>query len=241
MTIASEMDEATGDHRAALSILETLVRPTTRDPMLFYRLARSCAIEVPLAALVASTTIVATPLRASQRQAFRGLVFEQLAKLGLEDLQRRVGREAGQVEVAEDGVEAAFVERGEWRVTDAVAEQPWLPNGPIDPATVSNDAVGLFSVRDRRRVEEATYVYAVTGPEEAYARGLDKELTAPWLIKEASRATPKVMPVWRMALVVADAIPERSRGTRFMTKVLHAGTDKPMPMPSTAKAKPAIQ
>ena len=24
-----------------------------------------------------------------------------------------------------------FVERGEWKVTDAVAEQPWLPNGPI--------------------------------------------------------------------------------------------------------------
>ncbi len=23
------------------------------------------------------------------------------------------------------------IERGTWKVTDAVAEQPWLPNGPI--------------------------------------------------------------------------------------------------------------
>jgi hypothetical protein len=28
------------------------------------------------------------------------------------------------------------IERGTWKVTDAVAEQPWLPNGPI-PTEVS--------------------------------------------------------------------------------------------------------
>jgi hypothetical protein len=33
------------------------------------------------------------------------------------------------------------VERGTWKVTDAVAEQPWLPNGPI-PTEVTWSLVG---------------------------------------------------------------------------------------------------
>jgi Transmembrane protein of unknown function (DUF3556) len=36
------------------------------------------------------------------------------------------------------------IERGRWQVTDAVAEQPWLPNGPIPmQVTWSRDAAPL--------------------------------------------------------------------------------------------------
>jgi len=41
------------------------------------------------------------------------------------------------------------VERGTWRVSDAVAEQPWLPNGPI-PTTVTWRATSDTPARDRR-------------------------------------------------------------------------------------------
>jgi hypothetical protein len=37
------------------------------------------------------------------------------------------------------------IERGTWKVADAVAEQPWLPNGPI-PTEV---AWSLVTERDR--------------------------------------------------------------------------------------------
>jgi hypothetical protein len=44
-----------------------------------------------------------------------------------------------------------IVERGSWSVTDAVAEQPWLPNGPID-TSVSWRMDGYERVRHGARV-----------------------------------------------------------------------------------------
>ena len=40
-----------------------------------------------------------------------------------------------------------IVERGSWAVADAVAEQPWLPNGPIATA-VTYRMPGYERVRD---------------------------------------------------------------------------------------------
>ncbi|MNT50067.1 hypothetical protein D3C72_1869680 [compost metagenome] len=49
---------------------------------------------------------------------------------------------------------------------------------------------------------------------------------------------PIVMPVWRSAFMVADAMPERSRGTVAMTAMLVDGTASPMPRPSITISDP---
>ena len=41
------------------------------------------------------------------------------------------------------------IERGTWKVSDAVAEQPWLPNGPI-PTQVTWSLTGKSALRDKR-------------------------------------------------------------------------------------------
>jgi uncharacterized membrane protein YkgB len=41
------------------------------------------------------------------------------------------------------------IERGTWKVADAVAEQPWLPNGPI-PTQVTWSLVGTSALRDQQ-------------------------------------------------------------------------------------------
>jgi hypothetical protein len=41
------------------------------------------------------------------------------------------------------------IERGTWKVADAVAEQPWLPNGPI-PTHVSWSLTGKSALRDQQ-------------------------------------------------------------------------------------------
>jgi uncharacterized membrane protein YkgB len=41
------------------------------------------------------------------------------------------------------------IERGTWKVADAVAEQPWLPNGPI-PTQVTWSLTGKSALRDKR-------------------------------------------------------------------------------------------
>ena len=41
------------------------------------------------------------------------------------------------------------IERGTWKVADAVAEQPWLPNGPI-PTEVTWSLTGKSALRDKR-------------------------------------------------------------------------------------------
>ena len=40
-----------------------------------------------------------------------------------------------------------MIERGTWKVADAVAEQPWLPNGPI-PTEVTWSTAETAVVRD---------------------------------------------------------------------------------------------
>ncbi|KAG1077618.1 hypothetical protein G6F40_017021 [Rhizopus arrhizus] len=44
---------------------------------------------------------------------------------------------------------------------------------------------------------------------------------------------PRLMPAWRNAFIVADAMPARSAGTWAITAMPVAGTAKPMPMPSS--------
>ncbi|MDA3626603.1 DUF3556 domain-containing protein [Saccharopolyspora sp. WRP15-2] len=47
------------------------------------------------------------------------------------------------------------VERGSWKVADAVAEQPWLPNGPIPRDVSWRRAGGLLSVRESGAADPA--------------------------------------------------------------------------------------
>ena len=44
---------------------------------------------------------------------------------------------------------------------------------------------------------------------------------------------PMVMPLWRSAFMVAEAMPERSRGTVAITAMLVAGSASPEPTPSS--------
>ncbi|CAB3654367.1 hypothetical protein LMG26696_03022 [Achromobacter pulmonis] len=62
--------------------------------------------------------------------------------------------------------------------------------------------------------------------------------TARLLISAPNSAMPMVMPVWRSAFMVAEAMPERSRGTVAITAMLVAGTASPMPRPSSTISDP---
>ncbi|MNS96406.1 hypothetical protein D3C72_1307040 [compost metagenome] len=52
---------------------------------------------------------------------------------------------------------------------------------------------------------------------------------------------PTLIPVWRKAFIVADAMPARSAGAVPMTTRPVAGTASPAPTPSKPNREPTIQ
>lgn len=61
-------------------------------------------------------------------------------------------------------------------------------------------------------------------------------LTANRLIRLPSKAIPRLIPVWRKAFMVAEAMPACGWGAAFITIMPVAGTARPMPAPSISRA-----
>ena len=88
-------------------------------------------------------------IRAVQAQA--GFEPGELVVVWVESQPVHRGDQAYQVIDAALGV----IERGTWQVADAVAEQPWLPNGPIPVQVTWSRAAGSQAVSERYQGEVA--------------------------------------------------------------------------------------